>query len=191
MSWSKILGPAVALALVVGPVAFVATPDSAGGIDTASRPVDQPGDAPAEPVGGHGEARWRWPFNPRPEVMAPFAAPASRWGPGHRGIDLAAGVGRPVTAVEAGTVTHRGRIAGRSTITVTHADGLRSTYEPVGSDLSVGDRVGRGERLGTVTAEPGHCAPATCVHVGALRGRDYLDPRPLFGGVRVILLPLP
>lgn len=90
-----------------------------------------------------------------------------------------------------GVVTHRGRVAGRGSVTVTHPGGVRSTYEPVDSALTKGDRVRRGEVLGTLGSEPGHCAPATCLHVGAVRGRDYLDPRPFFGSVVVILLPVP
>lgn len=139
------------------------------------------------------EGRWAWPVGDgsRPAVVAPFDAPDSRWGAGHRGIDLGSRVGEPVRAVADGTITHRGRVAGRPTITVTHEDGIRSTYEPVASDLGRGDRVSRGETIGRVSDEPGHCAPGTCLHLGALQGPDYLDPLPFFGARRVVLLPVP
>ncbi|MCW4602714.1 M23 family metallopeptidase [Janibacter hoylei] len=111
-------------------------------------------------------------------------------GAGHRGIDLAASKGDPVTSVDDGVVTHRGRIAGRGTVSITHGDGVRSTYEPVDSSLTVGDRVRRGEEIGRVGPEPGHCEPATCLHLGAKRDDTYLDPMGFFGVRRVVLLPV-
>lgn len=168
----------IVIGLAAAPVALTAAGPSA------------PPAAPSSASEATG-ALWAWPLAPRPEVVSPFDAPTSRWGPGHRGLDLAARPGAQVRAVAAGVVTHRGRVAGRGTITVTHRDGIRSTYEPVTSTLTRGDAVARGEPIGRVGEEPGHCEPAACLHLGALRGRDYLDPLPFFGGVRVILLPVP
>jgi murein DD-endopeptidase MepM/ murein hydrolase activator NlpD len=132
--------------------------------------------------------RWAWPLTPRPHVERLFVRPAGQWGPGHRGIDLAARPGQVVTAVADGTVTHVGIIAGRGTVSVTHPSGLRSTYEPIAGTVARGDAVRRGDPLGTVHGES-HCG-ASCLHVGALRGRTYVDPLPLFRGGPVILLPL-
>ena len=97
--------------------------------------------------------RWRWPIQPRPPVLRPFRAPVTTYGAGHRGLDLGADPGEPVRAVEAGVVTHAGVVAGRGTVTVTHADGLRSTYEPVGGEVSVGEQVHVGDGLGVL--QPG------------------------------------
>lgn len=151
------------------------------------------GSLAAGPPADEPSGRWTWPVGEgaRPTLVAPFDAPESRWGRGHRGIDLATSVAAPVRAVADGEVTHRGRIAGRGTISITHADGIRSTYEPVDSTLGRGDRVTQGQVVGRVGAEPGHCAPATCLHLGARHGRDYLDPLPFFGARRVVLLPVP
>ncbi|GGB86238.1 hypothetical protein N798_04320 [Knoellia flava TL1] len=115
-------------------------------------------------------------------------APASTWGAGHRGLDLAASAGQQVLAVDDGLVTHAGVVAGRGTVSVTHASGLRSTYEPVDGAVTVGARVGRGAVLGIVTGRT-HCGGA-CLHLGAVRGAGYVDPRPLLEGGAVILLPL-
>ena len=58
------------------------------------------------------------------------------------------------------------------------------------------DAVGAGSSQKTETgtaatpAEAGHCEPRSCLHLGAKRGPDYLDPLPFFGVRRVILLPL-
>lgn len=136
---------------------------------------------------------WLWPIGDgsRPAVAASFDAPVERWGSGHRGIDLRTAKGAQVTAVADGVVTHRAGIAGRGTVSITHDSGVRSTYEPVVSDLAVGDRVRRGRPIGRIGTGVNHCTPRTCLHLGAKRAEDYLDPRPFFGARRVILLPVP
>jgi murein DD-endopeptidase MepM/ murein hydrolase activator NlpD len=135
--------------------------------------------------------RWVWPLRPQPAVVRPFLRPATRYGAGHRGVDLAGAAGQEVLAVEAGTVTHVGSIAGRGTITILHASGIRSTYEPVDPTVSTGSVVGRGARLGRLEEGGSHCAPAICLHLGAVRDEVYLDPVVfLLGGQRVRLLPL-
>lgn len=131
---------------------------------------------------------WSWPLTPRPPVLAPYVAPQSTYGSGHRGLDLTAGQGQPVRAVDAGVVTHVGVIAGRGTVSVTHASGLRSTYEPVAGVVRQGEEVDRGQAIGTVLGRS-HCG-GSCLHLGALVGSGYVDPRPLLGGGPVILLPL-
>lgn len=99
--------------------------------------------------------------------------------------------GSEVLAVEAGTVTHAGQVAGRGTVTVEHHDGLRSTYEPVQAAVATGDRVEVGTVLGTLApGTTGHCGAAPCLHLGARRADTYLDPVPLLMGGRVRLLPL-
>lgn len=131
---------------------------------------------------------WSWPLSPRPDVLAAFVPPVSAYGSGHRGIDLVASQGQAVTAVDAGVVTHVGVIAGRGTVSVTHASGLRSTYEPVSAAVARGDAVTEGQVIGSVSGQS-HCG-GRCLHLGALNARAYLDPRPLLGGGPVILLPL-
>lgn len=144
------------------------------------------------PTGG-GETtprgRWAWPLTPRPPLVRRFEAPASVWGAGHRGLDLGAHVGAPVRAVADGTVSHAGVIAGRGTVSVRHATGIRSTYEPLDVSVAVGERVRRGQVIGRLSDAKGHCQPSTCLHLGAKRGNEYLDPLPFFGW-RVILLPV-
>jgi murein DD-endopeptidase MepM/ murein hydrolase activator NlpD len=131
-----------------------------------------------------------WPLAPRPAVARPFAAPRSRYGAGHRGVDLASQLGQQVLAVDSGTVSHVGVIAGRGTVSVLHPSGLRSTYEPVVATVHRGDVVARGDPLGTVSDVAGHCAPQTCLHLGAVRGGTYVDPLQLLTTRRVRLLPL-
>jgi murein DD-endopeptidase MepM/ murein hydrolase activator NlpD len=131
--------------------------------------------------------RWVWPLDDR-RVIRPFLAPARPWGPGHRGVDLAAARGAPVRAVGPGIVSFAGMVAGRGVITIIHGS-LRTTYEPVDPLVRQGDRVGAGSPIGSLSGA-GHCVPEICLHLGLLSGSTYLDPMSLFQPARVRLLPL-
>jgi murein DD-endopeptidase MepM/ murein hydrolase activator NlpD len=132
---------------------------------------------------------WQWPMAPLSRVERLFEPPASRYGPGHRGIDLAADPGQQVLAVAPGVVTHSGMVAGRGTVTVRHDGGLASTYEPVGERLPTGTSVHAGDPLGVLEGES-HCPASPCLHLGARLGEEYLDPLLLLVRVRIVLLPL-
>nr|MDQ2721976.1 M23 family metallopeptidase [Actinomycetota bacterium] len=128
-----------------------------------------------------------WPLAGWPRVARPFQPPASQYGPGHRGVDLAAAVGTPVLAAGDGVVVFAGELAGRGVVSVQHPDGLRTTYEPVTPQVRPGAAVVRGQPLGVL--EPGHpdCAAAACLHWGVRRGEAYLDPLRLIGHWQVRL----
>lgn len=132
---------------------------------------------------------WRPPLDGPVRVVRSFDPPARPWLPGHRGVDLAAAVGRPVRAAGAGVVTFARRLAGRGVVVVRHAGGLRTTYLPVRPSVRPGQPVRAGEALGTLEDRPGHC-PAACLHWGLRRGADYLDPLSLIGAGPVRLLPV-
>lgn len=134
-------------------------------------------------------AAWGWPLLGVPEVVRGFDPPPQRWLPGHRGIDLAGVAGEPVLAVDDGVVSHSGDVAGVGVVSVTHASGLRSTYQPVSDRVARGVRVGRGDRLGSLDVG-GHCLLVDCLHLGARRGDVYVDPTPLLLDLRLSLLPL-
>jgi murein DD-endopeptidase MepM/ murein hydrolase activator NlpD len=135
-------------------------------------------------------SRFRWPLDPAPGVLRRFAVGPQPWSPGHRGVDLAASAGQSVLAAGPGVVTFAGRIAGVGAVSVTHAGGLRTTYQPVAAGVRKGDPVEAGQELGTLGDWPGHCA-GPCLHWGALRGRTYLDPLALLGLLPPVLLPVP
>jgi murein DD-endopeptidase MepM/ murein hydrolase activator NlpD len=168
-------------------VALVLAATGAAGVmaDTSVGPA-----ASATPQSAQQETRWSWPLDPAPEVVRRFDRPDQPWLPGHRGVDLRAVVGQAVRSPTDGTVTYAGMLAGRGVVVVAHANGLRSTFEPVSSTVDVGAGVSQGDPIGTVSAEAGHCAPATCLHWGVLRGRTYLDPLAFLGRGRIVLLPL-
>ncbi|MCP2307772.1 M23 family metallopeptidase [Kitasatospora paracochleata] len=142
----------------------------------------------ASPVGGRA-----WPVGGRDGLLRRFDAPAARWAPGHRGVDLAASPGVPVRAAAPGVVSFSGMVAGRPVVSVTHPGSgdppLRTTYLPVAGSLPVGTEVSAGEIIGEVGAGTGHCASG-CLHWGLLRGSRYLDPLALLGSGRARLLPL-
>jgi murein DD-endopeptidase MepM/ murein hydrolase activator NlpD len=134
-------------------------------------------------------ARYGWPVSP-PRVVRRFNPPPRPWLAGHRGADLAAAPSAEVHAAGAGTVVFVGQVAGRGVVSVAHAGGLRTTYEPVSATVAVGDRVELGASLGLLVAGHPGCPAAACLHWGLRRGDLYLDPLALLGLGRVRLLPL-
>jgi murein DD-endopeptidase MepM/ murein hydrolase activator NlpD len=119
---------------------------------------------------------WAWPLDGAPRVVRAFDPPSRRWDAGHRGVDLLARAGVPVRSAGPGAVTFAGPVAGRGVVVVTHADGTRTTYEPVDRDVRVGALVSAGDTLGRLTGAGSHCLPAACLHWGRRRGDLYLDP---------------
>lgn len=124
-------------------------------------------------------------------VLSVFHGPAVTWGPGHRGVDLAAATGSTVRSPADGVVTFTGHVVDRDLVSVLHHDGRRSSVEPVLSGLTVGTEVRAGEPLGTVQ-EGTHCGSTPCVHWGVREGQAYVDPLDLLaGGGPTVLLPVP
>ncbi len=121
------------------------------------------------------------------EVIRDFDPPKLDWLPGHRGIDLAAVAGLPVRAPAAGVIGFVGDVADTPVVTLHHGNS-RSTFQPVDSELRVGESVDAGDRIGVVAARGGHCA-ARCLHWGLRIQDHYLDPRLLVETVRVRLVP--
>ncbi|GDY30604.1 murein hydrolase activator EnvC family protein [Gandjariella thermophila] len=99
-------------------------------------------------------ARFGWPLAQPHPVLRRFDPPASRYGPGHRGVDLGAPAGAPVFAAGDGTVVYAGPVADRPVVSIEHAGGLRTTYEPVLPTVTTGQHVRRGQMIGHLL--PGH-----------------------------------
>ncbi len=115
--------------------------------------------------------------------------PQRPWLAGHRGLDLAARVGEPVTSPSAGVVTFVGFVVDRPVLSIQHDGGLLSSFEPIDSPLSVGDVVARGQMVGTVAEAQHHCVRSECVHWGLRLGGEYVDPLDYlegFGPVRLL-----
>jgi murein DD-endopeptidase MepM/ murein hydrolase activator NlpD len=142
------------------------------------------------PAGAAPRPGFGWPLAGTVVVERGFDPPRTAYGPGHRGVDLRASVGQPVRAAGAGRVSYAGLLAGRGVVTVTHAGGLRTTYEPVAAEVRVGASLARGAILGRLTEGHASCRRASCLHWGLLRGRVYLNPLSLVQPAEVRLLPL-
>lgn len=155
---------------------------SAGTLPSAMLDPRLPGTANAwpgsRPAGREADtgSPFAWPLNPEPEVTRSFEAPANPYGPGHRGVDLAAAPGQEALAAAAGVVVFAGTVAGRAVVSIDHDGGLRTTYEPVTSSLAAGDHLHRGQVIGTVTTGHPGCAAPACLHWGVRRGHEYLNP---------------
>ncbi|MFC6012809.1 M23 family metallopeptidase [Nocardia lasii] len=149
----------------------------------------------AAPVDAAAAGTFGWPLRPRPTVERPFDKPERNWLPGHRGVDLAGAVGQSVLAAGAGIVVFAGEVAGKPVVSIDHPGGLRTTYEPVRAQVSVGSRVGRGTAIGTLVGGHEGCPVAACLHWGARRetgthnSREYVDPLGLLHEVPVRLKP--
>ena len=149
---------------------------------------------PATAAGGAGGVGGAWvaPLAGPLTVRRPFDPPATTWGAGHRGVDLAAFAGAAVRAAGAGVVTFAGPLAGRGVVVVRHG-ALRTTYEPVSPLVEVGRVVTRGDPVARL--DPGHPGPArsgeALLHWGLLRGDTYLDPLTLLPRGPSRLVPLP
>jgi murein DD-endopeptidase MepM/ murein hydrolase activator NlpD len=134
--------------------------------------------------------QWIWPLTPVPAVVRAFTPPPLPWLPGHRGVDLAGTAGQPVRAAGAGVVAFAGVVAGTPVVSVDHASGLRTTYEPVTAVVRAGDVVAVGQPLGMLVAGHPGCPVLTCLHWGLRRGATYLNPLWLVRPYRVRLKPL-
>ncbi|KAA3638411.1 MAG: M23 family peptidase [Armatimonadetes bacterium] len=108
-------------------------------------------------------------------IVRPFA-PIGQYA-GHWGVDVATPVGGSVVSVMAGTVSFSGSVAGRRSVTVTHADGIRVSYSYLASiSVSRGQQVRRGERIGTVGLHGG----VPSFHMSLRIDGVYRDPMILF-----------
>ncbi|SFR75593.1 Peptidase family M23 [Agromyces sp. CF514] len=133
-------------------------------------------------------ADWSWPTSAPIVVENPFRAPETPYAAGHRGVDLRAATGEPVTAVARGVVSFSGMVAGRPVVSIDHGGGLVSSVEPVVGNVVEGEEVLEGDPLGSV-ASGGHC-DARCVHLGVRLHGEYVSPMLYLGGVPwAVLLP--
>ncbi|WP_129306302.1 M23 family metallopeptidase [Streptomyces sp. L2] len=165
--------PALAVALLPPP-ARAATPAPLLPSPPATTPAPSPPPAREAPVPAVARG---WPVGVRPPVLRGWEPPATVYGPGHRGVDLAAPPGSAVRVVAPGRVSFAGRVGGRGVVSVTlTGTDLRTTYEPVTPSVKEGDAVGAGEVVGTLEDTGSHCGRTTCLHWGLLRGETYLNP---------------
>ncbi|MFC8625969.1 peptidoglycan DD-metalloendopeptidase family protein [Streptomyces anulatus] len=187
--------PLVLLSVFLLYVLFPAAPAPPGGSAApAGAPASSPGavtgtDSGAEGGtgggagggmdGGADSGARSWPLTGKPSVLRGWEPPTGPYGPGHRGVDLAAGPGARVLAAAGGRVSFAGRVAGRGVVAIEVAGSgsppLRTTYEPVRALVEEGASTRAGQPVGVLEEGPFHCAEG-CLHWGLRRGDAYLDP---------------
>ncbi len=140
-------------------------------------------------AGRAAAADWIAPLPEPFTVTKAFQPPDNPYGAGHRGVDIAATAGQDVRAAGTGTVVYAGALAGRGVVSIQHADGLRTTYEPLSAAVSAGVSVSAGQVIGTVDAGHPGCPIPACLHWGLTRGDSYFDPLLLLSTGPVRLLP--
>jgi murein DD-endopeptidase MepM/ murein hydrolase activator NlpD len=177
-TWTLIGGPLLAvvlLAVVLSAVVLGASPGvglamppaGAAGLEQASGAA-----AATLSVGQVPDARTYRPPVDAP-VIDPFRPPAQPWLPGNRGLEYAIPPGTLVRAIGPGVVSFAGPVAGSLHVTVTHPDGLRSSYSFLAAVRTVvGATVAAGDVVGVAAAR---------LHLGVRRGDRYLDPASLWG----------
>jgi murein DD-endopeptidase MepM/ murein hydrolase activator NlpD len=110
-------------------------------------------------------------------VVRGFDPPAHPYGPGHRGVDLAADPGDRVRSALAGRIAFAGAVAHVGWVTVDHGGGLVTTYGDLAVDgpdpPRTGDRVRVGQVIGVLADR------ATHLDWGARLDGAYLDPTSL------------
>lgn len=117
-------------------------------------------------------------------VIRKFDAPTSRFGAGHRGIDLRSDPGVAVRAAASGTVAFAGRVGSTVAVTLDHARGISTTYSSL-SEILVqrGEMVSAGSWIGRVGEA--HDGAEAALHLGVKVEGSYVDPETLLSPIDV------
>jgi murein DD-endopeptidase MepM/ murein hydrolase activator NlpD len=153
----------------------------------ALRPAAGPGSAPAARALTGRVPRLRAPV--AGPLVRGFEQPAGPFGPGHRGVDFAAGPGTPVRSPVRGRVTFAGPVAGTNWVTVEATPGVLASVGPLRTTaLSVGAKVAIGGDVGPLAngheaTDPTTGAATSAVHLSLRVDGVYVDPLPWLVGL--------
>jgi murein DD-endopeptidase MepM/ murein hydrolase activator NlpD len=131
---------------------------------------------------------YRAPLAGQLRVVRSFQPPPEKYQAGHLGVDLASPLGSSVLAAGSGVVRFAGQVAGRGVLVIAHPDGMSTEYEPITAAVAAGDQVRAGQAIGLIAGLHRGCLPTGCLHWGARRGSDYLDPLQLLQPAGVVRL---
>lgn len=144
-----------------------------------------PASASASATGVSTPAAWHWPVA-RVAIIRDYAAPQTRYGAGHRGIDVATHVGERVFAPMSGQITFVGHVVDEDIVTETVAGIWKISVESVVAKVRIGEHVRAGDVMG-MTESNSHCSG---LHIGVRWHDLYVSPALLFGQIpSAILLP--
>lgn len=123
---------------------------------------------------------WQPPLNPPLQLINEYRQPNSDYSAGHRGVDYLARLDQMVLAPADGQVLFARPIYNRGVVSVNHGNGILSEFEPVCSDLPVGELVFAGQEIGRICdaddSYPGHCGNLLCMHFSVRQHGRYLSP---------------
>ncbi len=132
------------------------------------------GDEKAPPIPGPSVGSYSWPV--AGPVIREFEPPAGPFGPGHRGIDIAAHPRSRVRSAGPGVVAFAGRIAGDLHLSIDHPDGVRTSYSFLSHvGVEPGAPVAKGQVVGA-TGDGHPAAGPAHLHFGARFAGRYIDP---------------
>jgi hypothetical protein len=107
-----------------------------------------------------------------------FYLPATKWGSGHRGIDMQLVRSEVLTSPFDGTVHFKGKVVNRDVLTLRSPSGLLASFEPLCSELTVGEEVKEGQAIGKLCEGyadyESHCE--NCIHFSVRSDYGYLNP---------------
>jgi hypothetical protein len=93
---------------------------------------------------------WISPLESTPTLAHDYRAPLTQFGPGHRGIDYRAKGKTNLVAPANGVIAWANMVALQPTVSIQHANGYRTAYQPACTDLTVGTPVTQGQVFAVV-----------------------------------------
>lgn len=129
--------------------------------------------------------RWEFPCGPPFSIVKQFDKPESKYSAGHRGVDFDRVTCATVKAPASGTVSFVGVVVDRPVLSIKVSEDTVYSFEPVRSELKVGDTVTAGESIGSLGVG-GHCE-STCLHFGVRVHGEYVNPMRYFFQKPVLL----
>jgi murein DD-endopeptidase MepM/ murein hydrolase activator NlpD len=186
-----LIGVGLVLAVVAGADAHPASAQRLVGTHGAfgAHPARPGSRAPASAGEVGGPVEYQAPLPLPLQIVRRFDPPLTPFGPGHLGVDLAVPGHTPIRSAGPGVVSFAGPVAGRGVVVVSHRDGVRTEYEPVQPLVRRGDLVQPGTPIGVLAGRHPGCPVTSCLHWGARRGAEYIDPLALLtppGSVRLL-----
>jgi hypothetical protein len=141
------------------------------------------------------EPVWAAPLDAPLHLIHPFYAPNSDYSAGHRGVDYRVRLDQRVVSPTDAVVWFTGKVVDRNVLSLRTASGDLLAFEPVCSELTVGQSVTRGEMVGSVCrADPvyrQHCDGQLCLHLSLRTSSGYLSPLVRWGALSpTVLLPV-